>query len=162
ILEAYPKSREGSRTRHSSHLAFASTLGAQVRQTLGVGRMQSRASSSLREYRNLFAKAANFLQQADASTHPLIYRESVLRYWLQGPSLETDSLRVPLVPRSRNRGLHSFPIQAFYLRCSKASLQLDDAEHHALAPQHLDQRDVCAIHPLSIEGPIAHAQASAQ
>src|SRR5260221_1875475 len=120
------------------------------------------ASSLPQEYRNLFAKAANFLPQADASTHPPIHRESVLRCWPQAASLETDSLRVPLVPRSRNRGLHSFPIQALYLRCSKASLQLDHAEHHVLAPQHLDRKDVRAIHPLSVEGPIAHAQASAQ
>ncbi len=120
------------------------------------------ASSSLREYRNLFAKAENFLPQADASTHPPLHRESVLRCWPQAASLETDSLRVPLVSRSRNRGLHSFPIQAIYWRCSKASLQLDHAEHHVLAPQHLDRRDVRAIHRLSVEVPIANAQVSAQ
>jgi len=90
----------------------------------GVGRTQSMASSSLREYRNLFVEAANFLPQADASTHPPTHRESVLRCWPQAASLETDSLRVPLVPRSRNRGWHSFPIQALDWRWSKAALQL--------------------------------------
>src|SRR5262245_66508518 len=109
------------------------------------------ASSSLREYRNLFAKAANFLPPADASTHPPVHREGVLRCWPQAASLETDSLRVLLVPRSRNRGLHSFPIQVLCLRCSKALLQVDHAEHHVLAPQHLDRRDVRAIHRLSVE-----------
>jgi hypothetical protein len=145
-----------------SHCAFVPTRGAQVRRALGVGRTQSRASSSLREYRNLFAKAANFLSQADASTHPPLHRESVLRCWPQAASREIDSLRVPRVPRSRNRGLRSFPVQALYLRYSKASLQLNHAEHHVLSPQHPDRRDLRAIHRLSVEEPIAHAQASAQ
>src|SRR5487761_2272292 len=110
----------------------------------------------------MFAKAANFLPQADASTHPPIHRESVLRCWPQAASRETDSLRVPLLPRSRNRGLHSFPIQALDLRCSKASLQLDHAAHHVLAPQHLDRKDVHATHPVSVEGLLVHARSSAQ
>jgi hypothetical protein len=142
--------------------AAASTLGAQVRRALGVGRRQSMVSSSLREYRNLFVKAANFLTQADAATHPPKHRESVLRCWLQAASLETDSLLVPLVPRSQNRGLHLFPIQAPYLRYSKASFQFDYDARHVLVPRHLDQKAGCAIHRLSVVKPIAHAQASAQ
>ena len=137
-------------------------LGAQVRRALVFERLPSMASSSLRKYENLPAKAANFLPQADASTHPPIHRESVLRCWLQAASLETDSLRVPLVPRSRNRGLHSFLIQALDSRCSTASLQLDHAERHVLPPQHLDRRAGHAIHRGLVEGPTAHAQAFAQ
>jgi hypothetical protein len=120
------------------------------------------ASSYPRECGNLPAKVANSLPQAVVSTHLPAHRENVLHYWPQAASLATGNLRVPLVPRNRNRELHSFPIQAPYLLCSKAWPRLNHAWRYVLALLHLDQRDALAIHQVSIEAPLSHSQAFEQ
>ena len=94
---------------------------AQVRRALAFERRQSMASSLLREYRNVMAKTANFLPKADASTHRSAHQGSVLRYWPQVPSPETDSPPAPRAPKNRNRVSRSFPTQALYWLCSKAA-----------------------------------------
>ena len=115
-----PSAGAGVRRRYGFLQLSFSILCAQVRRVLVSGRMLSMASSCLRECGNLPAKAANSLPQAVVSTHLPAHRENVLHYWPQAASLATGNLRVPLVPRNRNRGLHSFPIQVPYLQCSKA------------------------------------------
>jgi len=120
------------------------------------------ASSYFRECGNLPARAANSLSQVVASAHLPAYRENVLHSWPQAASLATGNLRVPLVPRSQNRGSHSFPIQVLYLLCSKAWPQLNRAWRYVRALLHLDQRDVLAIHRVSVEAQLSHSQAFEQ
>jgi hypothetical protein len=120
------------------------------------------ASSCLRIYGNLPAKAANSLLQAVASVHLPAHPENVLRCWPQAAWPATGNLRVPRVPRSQNRESHSFPIQVLYWLCSKAWLQLEHAWCYARALLHLDQRDALAIHQASIEARLSHFQAFEQ
>src|SRR5919202_330704 len=87
-------------------------LSAQVHPVSAFGKTQSMASSSQRICRSSLAKAVNSSPRAASIARLPAHLRNGLHYWLQAASLATDNLRVLPVPKSRNRVLHSFLIQA--------------------------------------------------
>lgn len=134
---------------HSSYLNF-SILCVQVHQALVVERMPSTVSSHHLRYGNSPVNLANFVSQVVSSTRHPVHRGNALHCSRQGAWPAICNLRVLLLPRSRNRELHQYPIQAHDLLFSIALSQSGHAFHRVRVLLHLDQIDRHAIHQLSI------------